>query len=220
VLRRFAAAVGITALLLLGLNAMPAAQAATCAAGADCDTTVTFTLTAGALTITVPDTAELTNFTASPFRWAYETLAGTPAIQVDDDRASETPGDANWTATVNSSSFTTGGPPATYTIPATDVFYHSGDATLGPVSNGTGTFTAGQADPLTTPTSTTSRASVPADWAALGGTDVTAFSHTGAASTGSNSVGWNPTIIVYVNGAPATPVTGSLYTGTITHSVT
>jgi hypothetical protein len=49
--------VGVTA-LLLGVLVGPA-QAGTCAASTTCSTTTTFTVTSGALTITVPATASI-----------------------------------------------------------------------------------------------------------------------------------------------------------------
>ena len=101
---------------------------------------------------------------------------------------------ATWTATVTTTTFTTGGGTANETIPKADVSYGSGAATA---SSGLNlVLLPGQL----------------VGSAALA-TGVTAFSLT--AGVGNNSVTWNPTVTVNV---PTSAVFG-VYTGTITHSV-
>lgn len=101
----------------------------------------------------------------------------------------------NWTATVASTSFTTGGASAAETIPASSVTYWSG-ATVS--STGLGVPVPGQIS---------ASAAVP-----LGGAQ-TAFTH--PLGAGNNSVTWNPTLTVT---PPASSVVGT-YSGTVTHSV-
>ncbi|MBM7079844.1 hypothetical protein [Micromonospora humida] len=193
----FAAVVGAAALAAGLLTATPA-YAGTCVASDPCDTTVTFDVTAGALQITVPDTVDLAN-DGAPGGFAYGQLG---AITVDDLRASATP---SWVATVSSTAFITGaGTDPGTSIPASDIYYCSGDATA---TTGSGTFVPGQASPCDPPP--------PADGTALD-TPATAFSHTVLpADTGNNSATWNPLLTVAV---PLSAVAGQ-FTGTITHSV-
>ncbi|MCW2912884.1 MAG: hypothetical protein JWN52_952 [Actinomycetia bacterium] len=134
------------------------------------DTTVTFTVTAGALTITVPATKNLgTN--VPPGRTVSAALGN---VTVDDLRGANP---AAWTAQVASSAFAaTGAPttPAIPDIPASAVTYTPGAE----VSHaGDGTFTAGTAGTLS---------STPRD----------AYTH--AAGTGSSQLVWDPTLSVAV----------------------
>ena len=213
--RRTNLALAGATVLAAGMMAATPVQAATCTSPDDCPTIVTFTLTGGDLTITVPaGPINFTTFTNSPYRYAYgQILTTTPTIEVNDDRAAPAP-DAAWTATVtNPTGFVTPPPPGapTYTIPNTDVYYHSGSATFGPVSNGTGTFSPGQSGAFVPPTSAT--APPPAGTSQIGAAGATAFARTGTAS-GSSAVGWDPYLVVYTNGA----IAGS-YQGEIDHSV-
>lgn len=159
----------------LGLLVGPTALAAVITAGpanaaASGDTTTTFTVTTGALSITVPATADLGS-------GAPGTSISAPlgSVTVVDARAQLT---TAWTASVTSGSFTTGGATPAETVPNTDVSYWSGVASA---STGNGTRTPGQ------PTAT--------DAVALSASR-TAFSLT--AGTGNNSVAWAPTVIVAV----------------------
>jgi hypothetical protein len=153
------------------------------------DTTTTFNVTSGALTITAPAATLLGS--AAPTTPISAQLG---VVTVTDARALLAP---TWAATVTSTAFTTGTATAAETIPTSDVNYWSGPTTT--VTPATGmTFVPGQ--PLVT------------DAVALS-TAPTAMSLT--AGVGDNSAAWNPTLVVT---APAAAVTG-LYTGTVTHSV-
>jgi hypothetical protein len=97
-------------------------------AAADPDTTVTFTVSSGALSLTAPDTVDLgTNAPGT-------TIAGAlGAVTVTDDRALLA---AAWTVTAGASDWTTGAATPAETIPAGDVGYDPGAITT------TGTITA------------------------------------------------------------------------------
>jgi hypothetical protein len=97
---------------------------------------------------------------------------------------------AAWTATVSSTSFTTGGGTPAETIPAADATYTPG---LQTAVTGLPVPVPGLPGPL----SSTPRA---------------AFA---ATAVGSNSVTWNPNLSIAI---PAAAVIGT-YTGTVTHSV-
>jgi hypothetical protein len=170
---------------MVALAVVVAASPANAAPG---DTTTTFTVTTGALSITVPATAALGS--GAPGTSITGALG---AVQVADARAQLT---TAWTASVASTSFTTGGATPAETVPVADVSYWSGPVTA---FTGNGTRTPGQA--------------AAANAVVLSGTPQTAFALT--AGTGNNSVTWNPTVIV------AVPLTNSAgdYTGTVTHSV-
>ncbi|WP_429194491.1 hypothetical protein [Kitasatospora sp. MAP12-15] len=134
------------------------------------DTTVTFTVTVGAISITVPSSAGL------PAGVPGGTTSGQlGAVTVTDNRALL---NAFWTSTVSSTDYTTGGGTAPETITKSNVSYWSGPATA---TTGNGTFTPGQA------TSTQKQALT---------TAITAFSMTGG--SGDNSATWNPTLVVAV----------------------
>ncbi|MFD1547588.1 hypothetical protein [Nonomuraea guangzhouensis] len=188
--------VGLAGVMTLGaLTGIPA-EAGTCANNTACNTTTTFDVTVGALEITVPNsTVDLTN-DAAPGGNAYGQLG---SVTVNDARASATP---TWTASVTSSSFTTGGgDDPGETITNASVSYCSGTASA---TTGNGTFTAGQTGCANPP---------PATGQALSASR-TAYSHSGG--TGSNSATWNPLITIAV----ALSNVGGQYTGTITHTVT
>ncbi|MEU4570247.1 hypothetical protein [Micromonospora sp. NPDC023956] len=152
------------------------------------DTIVTLTVdAAGGLSITVPARANLGHGVEG------STVSGQLGpVTVLDQRGSLTP---NWTATVVSTDFTTGGGSSGETIPNINVRYWSGPATA---TAGGGVFTPGQ------PTAAEQVViNVPR----------TAFSHTGG--SGNNFATWNPTLLVNI---PDGTVEG-VYTGTVTHSV-
>lgn len=151
------------------------------------DTTVTLTVEAGALTIGVPATKDLG--TAGAGGQATGQLG---TVQVVDERGLLV---GAWTATVSSTSFTTGGGTGPETIPTGNISYWSGPATA---TTGLGVPVPGQLTALNAVTLDQTR---------------TAFSK--ALGAGNNSTSWNPTLIVSV---PASAVAGS-YTGTVTHSV-
>lgn len=100
----------------------------------------------------------------------------------------------SFTATVTSTTFTTGGATAAETIPKASISYWSGPVTASSGSQTAvpGQLTALQAVPLSAPR--------------------TAFASTGTVLTITTS--WNPTIVITI---PPTAVAGT-YTGTITHS--
>jgi hypothetical protein len=96
--------------------------------GGDPNTSVTFTVTVGALTMTAPTSVDLGSGAPGT------TVSGTVGpVTVTDDRALLT---AAWTATASSTSWTTGGGTPSETIPAGDVGYTPGTVTT------TGTITA------------------------------------------------------------------------------
>jgi hypothetical protein len=146
-------------------------------------TTATFSIVSGALSISVPASANLGSVSSGAT--VLSALLGN--VQVVDARASTS---GSWTATVSSTSFTTGGGTTAETIPDGDVTYDPGNAIA---STGTGTFTPGAGGAL--------------------GAAITAFS--AASEVGSTSVTWDPQVTVTI---PAAAVSGT-YTGTITHSV-
>jgi hypothetical protein len=94
----------------------------------DPDTTVTFAVSSGSLSMTAPVSVDLgTNAPGTTITGALG------AVVVTDDRASLT---AAWTAVASSTAWTTGGATAAETVPAADVAYDPGSITT------TGTITA------------------------------------------------------------------------------
>ncbi|MFI7023051.1 hypothetical protein [Micromonospora sp. NPDC049900] len=152
------------------------------------DTIVTLTVdAAGGLSITVPATANIGHGVEGS---SVSGLLG--PVTVLDQRGSLTP---NWTASVISTDFTTGGGSSGETIPNINVSYWSGPATA---TAGSGTFTPGQPN---------------AGAAQIINVPRAAFTKTGG--TGNNFATWNPTLVVNI---PPGTVQGS-YRGTVTHSV-
>ena len=134
------------------------------------DTTTTFTVTSGALSITVPVSAALGSGAPGT------TISGAlGTVTVTDARALLS---ASWTATVSSTNFTTGGGTAAETIGNGNVSYWSGPATA---TTGVGTFTPGQLTALNAQTLGTSR-----------------IAFTMTAGVGDNSASWNPNLVVSV----------------------
>jgi hypothetical protein len=170
-----AAALGATT--VLGATAGPASAASSG------DTTTTFTVTGGALNITVPDVANLGS--GNPGGTVTAQLG---AVAVTDGRAALP---AAWTASAASTAFTTGGGTGPETVANGNVSYWSGPATA---TTGSGTFTPGQ---------------VNAGAEATMNTTLTAFALSGGA--GDNSATWNPTVSVAVPaGAVAGTYTGTI----------
>lgn len=96
--------------------------------GSDPDTTVTFAVTTGALSMSAPVSANL--LSGAP----GTTISGALGpVTVTDDRALLS---ATWTATASATDWTTGGATPAETIPVTDVGYDPGAITT------TGTITA------------------------------------------------------------------------------
>lgn len=181
--KRLAVVLGAAALVAAIGSTAPAVAAPTGGA------TVTFALSAGALNITVPATADLGAGNAGV---AFSGQIG--PVAVTDDRGLLL---STWTVSVTSTNFVTGGGTAPETIAATDISYWSGPATA---TTGLGVPVPGQLTGiLAAPLSTT--------------TPVTAFAK--LVGVGNNSTTWNPTLVVT---PPAAAVAGT-YTGTVTHSV-
>jgi hypothetical protein len=143
------------------------------------DTTTTFTLAAGALSISAPASSDL---------GSGSTGAGTLSAQLGTVTVTDSRGAllGTWTASVSSTDFTTGGATANETVAKGQVTYWSGAATA---SSGTAVFLPGQA------------AAVNAQALSVGRT---AFS--ASAIIGNNSASWNPTVTVNV---PAAAVAGT-----------
>ncbi|MEU4234539.1 hypothetical protein AB0F17_60565 [Nonomuraea sp. NPDC026600] len=97
------------------------------------DTTVTFTITGGTLTINAPASSNL----GSVVSGTASVSGQMGAVTVTDDRGGLS---STWSATVTSTDFTTGGATAPETIPNINVSYSPGAATN---TTGTGTFTPG-----------------------------------------------------------------------------
>ena len=168
---------GATAVLGAALLTTTAASAAphTRAAPAvgDPDTTVTFTVTTGALSMTAPAAATLGTGNGLPGTTISGEL-GAPGVVVTDDRAAL---NAIWTATASANAFTNatagGG-----TIPATAATYDPGDITT------TGTVSAVSPTPGTP--------------IGLSGTPADVVLGTGV--VGDNTATWDPTIAVAIPG--------------------
>lgn len=156
--------------------AMPASAAVTQ------DTITTFEVAAGGLAITAPPSTVNLGSAAAP---------GTVSSQLGQVKVDDTRGVllGGHTASVESTSFTTGGATAAETVPSTAVTYSSG---------------------LGTPSGT-----VVCTQALVGDMAAKRIVMTGTAATGTNSCAWNPTVEVTV---PAAAPAGT-YTATITHSV-
>jgi hypothetical protein len=178
---------GLTA--LVGATLLLVALPGLASAATTGTTTATFTLTGGAMSITVPGTT----VNLGSVSVAAGTLSGQlGSITVNDLRGLLSGG---WTSSVTSSKFTTGGGTAAETVAATDVDYWSGAATA---TSGIGTLLGSQLTSVL---------------AVVVNTAQTAF--TGGSLLGNNSASWNPTLVVTI---PAAAVVGT-YTGTVTHTV-
>jgi hypothetical protein len=172
---RLALVGGLTTLAMI---VPQAAEAATTG-----DTTVTFTVTAGALSITVPASVDLGSGAAGT-----QITGNMGPVTVTDARGALV---ATWTATVSSTNFTTGGGTPAETISNANVLYWSGPATS---TTGVGVFTPGQLTALLAQSLNVPR---------------TAFTLT--AGVGNNSATWNPGLIVNVPaGAVAGTYTGTV----------
>ena len=153
------------------------------------DTTTTFTLTAGLLSITAPASQDLGSVATGSASTASVQLG---PVAVGDARGTLL---GTWTASVASTDFKTGPGSANETIANANADYWSGAATA---TTGTGSFLPGQALAANEVTLASQR---------------TAFS--ASLLVGNNTAQWNPTVNVNI---PAASVAG-VYSGTITHSV-
>src|SRR5579863_4263496 len=125
-------------------------------AGGDPDTTVTFTVTTGALSMTAPVSAVLGSGAPGT------TISGAlGAVTVTDDRALLS---ASWTSTASSTDWTTGGATPAETIPATDVGYDPGSITTTGTITATGTPVTLSSDPAPVVTGTAGVGNNTATW--------------------------------------------------------
>lgn len=127
------AVLGATLLTTTAASAAPNARADPCPDGTSapaCDTTVTFTVTSGALSISAPVSAGLS--AATPGNSATGTVG---PVVVTDDRAAL---NGTWTVTASSTNFTTGTASPAETIPVGDATYAPGAFTT---TGTTGTVT-------------------------------------------------------------------------------
>ncbi len=166
---------------LIGMAALAAPLAAHAA-----DTPTTFQVNGGLLSITVPTSSVALNGVTVGTTNPSGQLG---AVTVDDERGLFS---GSWTATAQSTDFTTGTGDSTVTIAASNVKYTPG-STSGAV--GTANYTPGTAGvAIDTPQTAYSAASV----------------------VGSAGVSWDPTITVNL---PAHGQVAGTYSGTITHSI-
>jgi hypothetical protein len=178
---------GLTA--LVGATLLLVALPGLAGAATPGTTTTTFTLTGGAISITVPGTT----VNLGSVSVAAGTITGQlGTVSVNDGRGLLSGG---WTSSVTASKFTTGAGSAAETIAATNVEYWSGAATA---TSGLGTLLGSQLTSVL---------------AIVVNTAQTAF--TGGSLIGNNTASWNPTLVVTI---PASSVVGT-YTGTVTHTV-
>lgn len=122
------AALGTALLTTTAASAAPhsrAGPATTCPSLTGCGTTVTFTISTGALAITVPSSADLG--LGTPGGYITNNLGG--LVTVTDDRAELA---AAWTATVSSTDFTNTTTPGATPIPAGAATYSPGVITTAP----------------------------------------------------------------------------------------
>jgi hypothetical protein len=173
------------AALATALAVASPAQAApvTCDEGDPCETTTTFVIEAGTLTITVPDAVLI----GDPTPPGGEISGAMGVITVNDERASPTP---DWTASVIATDFTTGGADDPGEIvPVASITYTSGTVTPGAGQTGTCAGSAEAALDDTTP--------------------LPVVTHTGG--TGNNTCSWNPTLtITLTNSNVAGTYTGTV----------
>ena len=165
--------------LALVLSLASAGSLTLATAPADAAQGVTFTLTAGALTVSDPANKSLGSV-ATGTATVSSTLGNTT---VSDARGALL---GAWTASVSSTDFTTGTATADETIAKAQVDYYSGLATA---TSGTAVFVPGQATALNAEALSASR---------------TAYSATGV--VGNNSATWVPTVVVNI---PADSVAGT-----------
>ncbi len=152
------------------------------------DTTTTFTLTAGALSISTPGSASL----GSVATGTATTSAQLGSVSVSDARGALL---GSWTTSVSSTDFTTGGATSNETVAKGQADYWSGAATS---TSGTATFAPGQLTALNKVTLAQSR---------------TAFAAT--AVVGNNTAAWNPTVIVNIPSAAVAGVYSGTITHSI-----
>jgi hypothetical protein len=166
-------------LALVALTAATAGSLVVVAAPADAAQGVTFSLTAGSLTVSDPANTSL----GSAATGTATITAQLGHVTVTDSRGAL---NGTWTATVSSTDFTTGGATSSETISKANIDYWSGAATS---SSGTAVLLPGQLLVANKQALSASR---------------TAFS--ASAVIGNNTAVWNPTVIVNV---PSAAVAGT-----------
>ena len=173
-------------LLVAGVAAVAAGTAVPANA---VDTTVTFTASAGSLSVSVPGAATLTGGSTIPGGTVSGALG---TVTVTDARGNA----AGWTASVFS---TTG-------------FTASGSTAI---TNGGVTYTPGATTSTNAPGSPTITAGTAGPPGANAGAALTAHTYANA-TAGGNTVAWNPTIAVVI---PLTAKAAAAYSGTVSHQV-
>jgi hypothetical protein len=182
----------------MGVFATPAS--ASCAQGVGCNTTATFTITGGALTITVPASTVNLGSTGTGNGITPTTFAGDLGnTTVTDARGALS---AIWTVSVTSSDFKTGtaftgtctSDCAPQTVTAGNIIYDSLTNVLTNTSTGSGLFATATTGPLSNSTGATG-----GSWLGVG----------------VNSATWNPHLLFTLAANQA----AGTYTGTITQSV-
>jgi hypothetical protein len=179
VMQKIRSAIVCFAVLVITLGSFALSAYADAAA-----TTTTFVLAAGTLSISAPATSNLGNPSVTAGASSFSGQLG--SVSVSDTRGNLV---SAWTATVSTTSFTTGGATSNETVTGANISYASGTLT----TSGVGTFTGQPGATL--------------------GTSKTAASL--AAGVGNNSASWNPTLTFTLL---SSQVAGT-YTGTVTHSV-
>ena len=179
------------ALAGLALASVIASASPASAAGSSGGTTVTFSISSGGLSISVPDSVSLGS--GSPGSVVSKQLGN---VVVTDNRANLV---STWTASVATTDFKTGGGTAPETITNSALSYFSGPATTTGLGLTLGGLQLGSVNALGLPATASPALSV----VAL------------SAGVGNNTATWNPTLLVAV---PSSAVAGT-YTGTVTHSV-
>jgi hypothetical protein len=171
---------------LIASVALAAAGIALASPASAGDTGATFTLTGNGAGLAVSVPASTVSL-GSAATGATSVSGSLGTVQVTDTRGSLV---AAWTATVSSTSFTTGTATANETVATSNISYSSGTATKG--TGQVGAMTPSVALTLAAP-------GVAGVWA----------------GTGNNTVSWNPTLSFTLL---ASQVAGT-YAGTVTHSV-
>ena len=153
------------------------------------DSTVSFTASAGSLSVAVPGSATLTGGSTAPGGTVSGALG---TVTVTDARGNA----AGWTASVYS---TTG-----FTATASTS-----------ITNGGVTYTPGSTTSTSAPGSPTITAGSAGSPGANAGAALTAYTYANA-TAGGNTVAWNPTIAVVI---PVTAKSAAAYSGTVSHQV-
>jgi hypothetical protein len=175
--------------LALALTLATAGSMVALAAPANAGQGVTFTLTAGSLSVSDPSNTSL----GSVATGTASITSSLGATNVTDGRGALL---GTWTASVSSTDFTTGGATANETIGKANVSYWSGNTTA---SSGTAVRVPGQLLAVNAQDMSTSR---------------TAFSATGV--VGNNSTTWNPTLVVTIPSAAVAGTYSGTVTNSVT----